>query len=81
MSLQIVAVKEDVGFNKPQLDRCPSILPTQLVTAEAEKPINKSSTPGNSTIHSLDFAKSSRLVSESLDRFFPIDPTLNFPLY
>jgi hypothetical protein len=57
------------------------MLPAQLVT-DAEKPIKRSSPPAiGSEIYSLGSAKSSRLVPEPLDKFFPIDPVLKFPLH
>jgi hypothetical protein len=73
MSLQIVAVKRRHGCQ--QLSITIHVLQrflSSLWVSEAEKSINMSSTPAIcSTIWSLDYAKSSRLVSESLDKFSP----------
>ena len=76
MSLQIFAVKEEMSFNRPQLRELSLnafYQKSTCATEGAEKPINTSSTPGIfSTIYSLDYAKSSRLVSESPDKFSPL---------
>jgi hypothetical protein len=50
MSLQIVAIREDTGFNRPQLKEMSPARSTKQSTCaieEAEKPINMSSAPGN----------------------------------
>ena len=86
MSLQIIAVKRRDGFQQASIKKVvpQRVLPSRALMQQKEprslqiRPLPPESW---STLYSLDYAKPSRLVSESLDKFFPLDPELKFPLY
>ena len=74
MSLQIVAVKEAMGLNRPQSGGVSFNASYQVGKWQKPRSLQIRPLPPAicSTIYSLDSAKSSRLVSDALDKFSPL---------